>query len=107
MNVCVCVCMCVCVCVCMCVCVCSSHFGIFVLVIFRPSDPLTQEQQAEIAGGGHFPFFRDGENHGALYVCDEDGKWKKLHLCPNHKQGIWVFMPFDHENPCLQFGTLN
>ena len=42
--------------------------------IFRPSTPLTQEQQAELASGSHFPFFQDGVNHGALYVCDEDGK---------------------------------
>ncbi|KAK7087497.1 adenosine deaminase domain-containing protein 1-like [Littorina saxatilis] len=38
-----------------------------------PSDALTAEQREEVALGGHFPYFLDEMNHGALYVRDEDG----------------------------------
>lgn len=37
------------------------------------SPALSPEELENIASGGHYPFFQDGQPHGHLYVCDEDG----------------------------------
>ncbi|XP_025090578.1 adenosine deaminase domain-containing protein 1-like isoform X1 [Pomacea canaliculata] len=38
-----------------------------------PSHPLSEEQKNNVEQGGHYPFFQDGQPHGFMYVCKEDG----------------------------------